>query len=148
MTGNFGPAYSKDIPLFLKNRKTVFAHNRAEFSLIIVAVINMWLGFDLRGIVAGLPSEAEWLMHRLGMRSFGHLFSAGVFNPDKINQDISRCNNCHTCIRVCPKGVFEAVGMHKIRVHRQRECFSCNACVTQCPERENSIACNNAGAVE
>lgn len=228
MTGIFGPAYSKDIPLFLKNRKTVFAHNRAEFSLpfrvemllsmnllvwfaigiitlfiepnmvlpinvafwiagfilyagfpvipgksgwlkaailsavqvsaiaiysvfmsfplfshwktmIIVTAINMWLGFDLRGIVAGLPSEAEWLMHRLGMRSFGHIFSAGVFNPGKINQDISKCNNCRTCIMVCPKGVFEAVDKHKIRVHRQRDCFSCNACVTQCPEAALSL---------
>jgi demethylmenaquinone methyltransferase/2-methoxy-6-polyprenyl-1,4-benzoquinol methylase len=32
--GVFGPAYSKDIPLFIKNRKTVFEHNRAEFSLL------------------------------------------------------------------------------------------------------------------
>ena len=32
--GLFGPAYSKDIPLFLKNRKTVFEHNKADFSLL------------------------------------------------------------------------------------------------------------------
>ncbi|MCK5207182.1 MAG: hypothetical protein KAQ79_04155, partial [Cyclobacteriaceae bacterium] len=182
--GIFGPAYSKNIPLFLKNRKTVFEHNKADFSLsfrlemllsmnfmvwivlgiitlfidpriffpisaffwiaglilyagfplipsksgwlkaiiltaveifaielfsililnismfshwkimIIITAINLWLGFDLRGTVAGNPSEAEWLMHQLGMNSFGHLFSAGVFIPGKINQDVKKCNNC------------------------------------------------------
>ena len=228
ITGIFGPAYSKDIPLFLKNRKTVLEHNRADFSMpfrlemllsmnfvvwlaigiitllieptmfllisanfwiagfmlyagfhlipgksgwlkatvltameiiaialysifislpifshwkamIIVFAINMWLGFDLRGIVTGLPSEAEWLMHRLGMSSFGHIFSAGVFNPGKINQDISNCNNCCICLMVCPKGVFEAVDKNKIRIHKQMECFSCNACVAQCPEAALSL---------
>jgi ubiquinone/menaquinone biosynthesis C-methylase UbiE/NAD-dependent dihydropyrimidine dehydrogenase PreA subunit len=202
--GLFGPAYSKNIPLFLKNRKTVFEHNRAEFSLpfrlemlfsmnllvwlaigiitlliklnmflpisatfwitglilyagfpvipgksgwlkaavlsamevigialysifislplfsqwkimLIVIAINMWLGFDLRGIVAGLPSEAEWLMHRLGMSSFSHIFAAGIFNPGKIQQDI------------------------KIRIQNQWECFACKACVVQCPETALSL---------
>jgi ubiquinone/menaquinone biosynthesis C-methylase UbiE/NAD-dependent dihydropyrimidine dehydrogenase PreA subunit len=228
ITGIFGPAHSKDIPLFLKNRKTVLEHNRAEFSLpfrlemllsmnlvvwfaigiitlliepnmflsisanfwlagfilyagfpvipgksgwlkaavlsameviaiavysvfmslpmfshwktmIIVIAINMWLGFDLRGIVAGLPSEAEWLMHRLGMSSFGHIFSAGVFNHNKIHQDIRKCNNCRICLTVCPKGVFEAVDKNKIRIQRQWECFSCNACAFQCPEAALSL---------
>ena len=228
MTGIFGPAYSKDLPLFLEDRETVREHNRAEFPLpfrlemllsmnfvvwfvigivtlsidpkmflpvsatfwtagfilyagfpvipgnsgwlkaaalsaievigvaaysvfmslpifshwkIMIALsgINMWLGFDLRGIVAGLPSEAEWLMHRLGMRSFGHIFSAGAFNPGKVNQDISNCNNCRTCLMVCPKDVFKAVGKNMIRVYRPDACFSCNACVTQCPEKALSL---------
>ncbi len=221
--GLFGPAYSKKLPLFLKNRKTVFENNRADFSLIfrlemllsmnfmawvaigiftllidpdriflfsvlfwisgltlyagfplipgksgwlkaavlsaieviaialysvfisqplfshwkmmvVVSAINMWLGFDLRGIVAGVSSEAEWLMHQLGMRSFGHIFSAGVFNPGKIRQDISKCNNCRICLTVCPKGVFGIADENMIRVQRQWECFSCNGCVTQCSE--------------
>jgi ubiquinone/menaquinone biosynthesis C-methylase UbiE/NAD-dependent dihydropyrimidine dehydrogenase PreA subunit len=223
-TGVFGPAYSKDIPLFIQNRKTVFEHNRAEFSLlfrlemllsmnfivwmvigilaliikpglffplsvyfwitgfilyagfplipgksgwlkaavlsvmeviaiglfsgfvlqmpvfsywkmmIMVCAINIWLGFDLRGIVAGNPSEAEWLMHRLGMSSFGHIFSAKVFSPGKIQQDVNKCNNCRTCFLVCPKGVFGFIDKDTIRVQKQWECFACNACVTQCAE--------------
>jgi len=88
-------------------------------TMIIVSAINMWFGFDLRGIVAGVISEAEWLMHQLGMRSFGHIFSAGVFNPGKIQQDMSKCNNCRICLMVCPKGVFETVDKNKIRVQRQ-----------------------------
>ena len=222
--GVFGPAYSKDIPLFIQNPKTVFEHNRAEFSLlfrlemllsmnfivwlvigilaliikpglffplsvyfwitgfilyagyplipgksgwlkaallsvmeviaiglfsgfvlqmpvfsywkmmIMVCAINIWLGFDLRGIVAGNPSEAEWLMHRLGMSSFGHIFSAKVFSPGKIQQDVNKCNNCRTCFLVCPKGVFGFIDKDTIRVQKQWECFACNACVTQCAE--------------
>jgi ubiquinone/menaquinone biosynthesis C-methylase UbiE/NAD-dependent dihydropyrimidine dehydrogenase PreA subunit len=226
--GLFGPAYSKNIPLFLKNRKTVFEHNRAEFSLpfrlemlfsmnllvwlaigiitlliklnmflpisatfwitglilyagfpvipgksgwlkaavlsamevigialysifislplfsqwkimLIVIAINMWLGFDLRGIVAGLPSEAEWLMHRLGMSSFSHIFAAGIFNPGKIQQDINKCNNCRICLMICPKGVYEIVDKNKIRIQNQWECFACKACVVQCPETALSL---------
>jgi NAD-dependent dihydropyrimidine dehydrogenase PreA subunit len=220
----FGPAYSKDIPLFLQNRKTVFEHNKADFSLlfrlemllsmnfiiwvaigiitlliepnmffpfsvcfwitgfilyagypvipgksgwfkafflsiievvaiamfsvfmshmsifshwkimIIVGAINIWLGFDLRGIVAGNPSEAEWLMHQLGMRSFGHIFSVEVFSSGKIHQDVNKCNNCRICLMVCPKGVFATADKINIRVLKQRECFACSACVTQCAE--------------
>jgi len=223
-SGVFGPAYSKDIPLFIQNPQTVFEHNRAEFSLlfrlemllsmnfivwmvigiltliikpglffplsayfwitgfilyagyplipgksgwlkaallsameviaiglfsgfllqmpvfsywkmmIMVCAINIWLGFDLRGIVAGHPSEAEWLMCRLGMRSFGHIFSAKVFSTGKIQQDVNKCNNCRTCFLVCPKGVFGFIDKDKIRVQKQWECFACNACVTQCAE--------------
>jgi NAD-dependent dihydropyrimidine dehydrogenase PreA subunit len=106
-----------------------------QWKIIFIAVAsNMWFGFDLRGIVAGVTSEAEWLMHRLGMRSFGHIFSSGVFKPGKIQQTISKCNDCRICLLVCPKGVFEIVGKNKIRVQRHQECFSCNACVFQCPE--------------
>lgn len=223
-TGFFGPAYSKDIPLFLRSRKTVFEHNKADFSLpfrlemllsmnfivwiaigiitlliepnmffpisaifwitgfvlyagfplipgksgwlkaailsvmevvaiamfsgfildmpifshwkimIIVSAINIWLGFDLRGIVAGNPSEAEWLMHKLGMNSFGHLFSAGVFSPGKIHQDVNKCSNCRICLLVCPKGVYEIIDKNKIRIQKQWECFACNACIAQCAE--------------
>ena len=227
--GIFGPAYSKNIPLFLKNRKTVFEHNKADFSLsfrlemllsmnfmvwivlgiitlfldpqiffpisaffwiaglilyagfplipsksgwlkaiiltvveifamvlfsililnismfshwkimIIITAINLWLGFDLRGTVAGNPSEAEWLMHQLGMNSFGHLFSAGVFIPGKINQDVKKCNNCRICLIVCPKNVYEIVDTNKIRILKQWECFACKACVTQCEEDALSL---------
>ncbi len=228
-TGIFGPAYSKDIPLFLKDRDTLFEHNKAKFSLlyrlemllsmnfiawivigistlliepgaifplsvlfwitglilyagfpaipgksgwlkaivlslleviviagssliilhmplfyhwkimVVVSAINIWFGLDLKGIVAGYPSEAEWLMHKLGMGSFGHIFSSGVFHEGKIRQDMSKCKNCRTCLMVCPKGVFEALDKDKIRVQRQQECFACNACVTQCDEGALSL---------
>ncbi|MCP3941415.1 MAG: methyltransferase domain-containing protein [Desulfobacteraceae bacterium] len=228
-TGIFGTAYAKDIPPFLKKRKTIFEHNKADFSLpfrlemllsmnflvwmilgtitlfikpnlffpvsifywmtgfvlyagfpvipgksswfktvilsiieaiaiavfsvfilkvpifkhwdimIMVSLINLWLGFDLRGIVAGNPSEAEWLMHKLGMTSFGYLFSAGVFSPGKIHQDKNRCNNCRICLIVCPKGVYGIVDKNKIRIKKQWECFACNACITQCEKDALSL---------
>ena len=111
--------------------RPIFSHWKP---MLIVTAINMWLGFDLRGIVAGLPSEAEWLMHRLGMNSFGRIFSAGAFKPGKVYQDTEKCNNCRICFMICPKGVFGAVDGSKIRIQSPRECFACNACVVQCPE--------------
>ena len=222
--GLFGPAYSKNIPEYLKNHNTVFENNKADFSflfrlemllsmnfiiwfvlaivilatapnillpvslyfwltgfvfyagypvipgksgwlkasvfslieVVLIALIslfilkiplfsywktmlgltaiNLWLGFDLKGIVAGYPSEAEWLMRRLGMKSFGHIFSAEKQNEGIIQQDINRCNNCRICLMVCPKGVFDIVENKNIRIENSPECFACNACATQCPE--------------
>jgi len=109
----------------------IFSHWKI---MIIASAINIWLGFDLRGIVAGNSSEAEWLMYKLGMSSFGHIFSAENFNTGKIQQDVNKCNNCRLCFMVCPKEVFDIVDKNKIRVQKQWECFACNACVTQCAE--------------
>jgi ubiquinone/menaquinone biosynthesis C-methylase UbiE/NAD-dependent dihydropyrimidine dehydrogenase PreA subunit len=228
-TGLFGPAYSKDIVSFLKNRKTVLEHNKAEFSLLfrlemllsmnfvvwlvigvitlliepnmffslsaffwitgfvlyagfplipgksgwlkaailslvevvaialysvfilhapifshwgtmlVASAINIWLGFDLRGIVAGNSSEAEWLMYKLGMGSFGHIFSARFLSFGKIRQDVDKCDNCRTCLMVCPKGVFGFVDENNIRAQKGWECFACKACVTQCPKEALSL---------
>ncbi len=107
--------------------------------MIIVSALNIWLGFDVRGIVAGDPSEAEWLMNKLGMASFGHLFSSGVFSLGRIHQDITKCNNCRICFMVCPKGVFGIVDKRKVRIQKQRDCFACNACVSQCTEGALSL---------
>ncbi len=224
-SGIFGPAYAKDIPLFLKNRKSLHQMNRAKFpflfrmemllsmnfilwiaagiiallfkphiflalsalfwamgfilyagfsyipgnsgwlkavvlslstvlaivilsiyvfhapafiywkSMLALSIITLWFGFDLRGIVSGRPSEAEWLMHKLGVQSLAHVFTEGVYNAGQIQQDINKCNDCQICLLVCPKGVFEKVDKNKIRVQRQKECFACSACVTQCPQR-------------
>ena len=52
-TGLFGPAYSKNIPLFLKNRKTVFEHNKVDFSLFfrLEMLLSMnfivWVGIGI-----------------------------------------------------------------------------------------------------
>ncbi len=102
--------------------------------MVGTTVINLWLGFDLKGIVAGYPSEAEWLMRRIGMKSFGHIFSAEKQNEGIIQQDINKCTNCRICLMVCPKGVFDVVENKNIRIKNPTECFACNACVTQCPE--------------
>jgi len=109
-------------------------------SMTIITAINLWLGFDLKGIVAGYPSEAEWLMKRLGMKSFGHLFSAEKHTEGYICQDIEKCTDCRICLMVCPKGVFGVVGKKSIRIRNRTECFACNACVTQCPEKVLHLA--------
>jgi len=222
--GLFGPAYSKDLPQYLRSHKTVFDNNKADFSfpfrmemllsmnfiiwfVLVLAVlfivpkmllpvsiyfwltgfvlyagfpilpgksgwlkagllsiieivaiafhatfilqipafanwqfmlgltgINLMLGFDLKGIVAGYPSEAEWLMKKLGVKSLGHLLSAHKQVDGLIQQDIDKCNDCRMCLMVCPKGVFDVVDKKKVRIQRQSECFACNACVTQCAE--------------
>jgi len=222
--GVFGPAYSKDIPEYLQNHRSVLQHNRVKFALpfrlemlasmnflmwlafAVIAVfiapklflqfsalfwtaglilyagypiipgksgwlkagvfsaieitaiallsifffktpafhywglmasalaINLWLGFDLRGIVAGDSSEAEWLMHKLNAKSLGHLFVAEALNVGRIQQDIDKCNDCEICLRICPKGVYAIAGKSNVRIQQQSKCFACNACVVQCPQ--------------
>ena len=102
--------------------------------MVALSVINISLGFDLRGIVAGYPSEAEWLMKKFGMKSLGHIFSAEKETEGLIQQDINKCTNCRICLMVCPKGVFDIAENKDIRIKNRLECFACNACVTQCPE--------------
>jgi demethylmenaquinone methyltransferase/2-methoxy-6-polyprenyl-1,4-benzoquinol methylase len=223
--GLFGPAYSKDIPEYLKNHKSVFDNNIANFSLLFrlemllsmnfiiwfvfaavlliispnslltasiyfwsmglflyaaypfipgksgwlkagtfsiieilaislysflilkipafsswkamlgITIVNLLLGFDLKGIVTGYPSEAEWLIKKIGMKSFWHIFSADKQIEGIIQQDITKCNNCRICLMVCPKGVFGIDENKNIRILNPSECFACNACVTQCNEK-------------
>lgn len=94
--------------------------------------INMLLGFDIKGIVAGYPSEAEWLLLRFGINSFGHIFSSARKNEGFIHQDTSKCNDCRMCLIVCPKNIFALEGKKQVRIKNQTECFACNGCVTQC----------------
>lgn len=96
--------------------------------------LTLWLGFDLKGIVAGDTSEAEWLMHKLGVKSMGHLFSAEAKETGIITQDLDKCTNCEICILVCPKGVFGFAGKKKVVIQNRGACFACNACVRQCPD--------------
>ncbi len=102
--------------------------------MIFLVGINIWLGFDLRGIVAGNPSEAERLMHRLGIESLGQLLSPGGYHFGYIHQDADLCNDCRMCLIVCPKDVYQINDSGRVRINQQWECFACNACVIQCRE--------------
>ncbi len=220
--GLFGPAYARDIPLFLDDHKSVFKTNRTKFALpfrlemllamnfiiwlgvalftlivdrsafytislyfwiagfvlyagfpfmpgksgwakagmisigvillfalysvllshisilaywkIILSftIINFLLGFDLKGIVAGYPSEAEWLLLKLRAKSFGHIFSSARQMEGFIHQDISKCNDCRMCLMVCPKNVYTIELGNQVRIKNPDECFACRGCVTQC----------------
>lgn len=102
--------------------------------MIVVFVINMWLGFDLRGIVAGYSSEAEQLLDKLGFKSFGGYFSTENKEFGIINLDKDKCIDCETCLNVCPKGVYgQEVNQDEVFLQHPESCFECNACIRQCP---------------
>lgn len=108
--------------------------------IVAICTITMWLGFDLKGIVGGNPSEAEWLLNRLGIRSIGRFFSADVKKLGAVRQDRNKCSGCQNCLNVCPKGVFVLSGdKNEVTLKNQSECFTCNACVMQCPTGALSI---------
>lgn len=107
--------------------------------MIVLVLLNVWLGLDLKGIVAGDQSEAEQLLYTLGVKSLGGLFSTDVKNLGKIQQDREKCINCKTCLEVCPEAVFGITESGEVILKSPKECFCCNACVNQCPAEALSI---------
>jgi NAD-dependent dihydropyrimidine dehydrogenase PreA subunit len=103
--------------------------------MIAVLFVCFWLGFDLRGIVEGSPSEATGLLEKLGIYSIGKLYTSKGKTKGVFHYDISLCSQCHTCWNVCPKGVFDLVeeGKYVKPVHPDA-CLRCGACVCQCPK--------------
>ena len=104
-------------------------------------IVCFWLGFDLRGIVEGSPSEATRLMDRLGIHSLGSLYSSRSENKGILHFDTVLCSQCRTCINVCPKGVFDLIDSEKkVYPVYPAACLTCGACVRQCPERALTIS--------
>jgi NAD-dependent dihydropyrimidine dehydrogenase PreA subunit len=102
--------------------------------------LALWLGFDVKGIVGGNVSEAESLMHKLGVKSFGTFYTANPAKRGFIQHDRVVCTNCLRCLDVCPKGVFVFRDSERqVLPFNLKECLVCQACVKQCPSRALSV---------
>ena len=113
--------------------------------IFVAVVLTLWLGFDLKGIVGGNLSEAESLMHKLGFKSVGRIFSAHPAKLGSIRHDRHACTNCLTCLNVCPKGVYSIADKdNQINLTNAEACFNCNACIKQCPSEALSFDVDKA----
>ena len=102
-------------------------------------------GFDMAGIVSARRSDPERFLDRLGVKSLGSLFSEKPLG--QITLERTRCNGCRACLDVCPLGVWDDLGPDKRIQFRDRDaCFSCSACVRQCPEQALALAPNAASS--
>ena len=100
----------------------------------------LWLGFDLKGIVGGNASEADSLMHKLGVKSVGTFYRANPTKRGFIRHDPSACTNCLRCIDVCPQAVFRFPdGDQRVLLSDPEACLVCQACVKQCPSGALSV---------
>jgi len=77
--------------------------------MIVTVVVCLWLGFDLRGIVEGSPSEATKLLEKFGVHSIGKFYSSHSKTKGILRYDPALCTHCRTCMGVCPNGVFDLV---------------------------------------
>ncbi len=112
-----------------------FAHwgwQLATFAVFFAA------GFDLAGTASARRSDAELMMHRLGVSSFGSLFSEKELG--EIHLDRALCKGCNTCFEICPVGVYGGIdGDRKSTFADSDACFACGACVMQCPSGALSL---------
>jgi len=110
--------------------------SRGHFShfvgwIIVTVFVNLWLGFDLRGIVSGDTSEAVILLNKLHVRSFGKLHKASKKESQAVRLNYDLCTVCAQCVRVCPANAISETN-HRIKLD-QPKCMKCGACVKQCP---------------
>lgn len=106
---------------------------------VAVFAIFFAAGLDLAGTASARKSDAELLMHKLGFKSFGSLFSEKDLG--EIALDREKCKGCGTCMKICPVGVYGGLDSEKKTTFRDRDaCFACGACVKQCPEGALSIS--------
>ena len=104
--------------------------------MVTVLLVSLWLGLDIRGILSGKTSEAAEMLEKLGIHSVGKLYSSRGKTRGGIVQDKVLCTGCRKCILVCPNGVFDYIEEDKkADPARPEECFTCGACVFQCPEK-------------
>jgi ubiquinone/menaquinone biosynthesis C-methylase UbiE/NAD-dependent dihydropyrimidine dehydrogenase PreA subunit len=99
--------------------------------IVVTVCVNLWLGFDLRGIVSGDTSEAVLLLNKLHIRSFGKLHKASQKESQSVRLNYDRCTVCGLCVRLCPVNALSEKDIH-IKLE-QRKCMKCGACVKQCP---------------
>ena len=107
--------------------------------MIATFIVFFAAGSDLAGTVSPRESDAERLMQRLGLQSFGSLFSAKAVGKITLARD--KCEGCESCRDACLLGVFGGLGPDKKIVFRDRDaCFVCGACVKQCPQEALALA--------
>ncbi len=100
--------------------------------IMATVLINLWFGFDLRGIASSGTSEAVILLNKLNIKSFGKLHKASSRELRSIYIDYNLCIKCKLCIKVCPVNVFE-FDNETINLKYLKKCMKCGACVKQCP---------------
>ncbi len=95
-------------------------------------------GFDLAGTASGKKSDPMNLVKSLGINSLPGLMKGTESGSLMLDHD--RCSGCRTCSEVCPLGVYDDLDEDKKITFRDREaCFSCGACVIQCPQGALSL---------
>ena len=105
-----------------------------------VAILTLWLGFDLKGIVGANQSEPESLLHKLGVGSIGQIHKPRNNLTGSISHNPELCINCGTCIMVCPKSVFIRTQKNgKVVLGNSNACLRCQACLKQCLSKAISI---------
>lgn len=60
---------------------------------------------------------------------------------------LSRCTQCHICVRVCPSNVFDIVPDAAPKIARQDDCQTCYLCEIYCPEDALYVAPHAEGPV-
>jgi ferredoxin len=63
-----------------------------------------------------------------------------IYYPEvlTLELDMTKCNNCGMCMKVCPHEVFTLLDK-KIRIARREYCMECGACKRNCSQDAISV---------
>jgi len=106
--------------------------------LIIAMAVLLVYGTELGGLASTMPSDLDPFLARLGIGAIGNVALAGTVRTELLNEFRvlkyyrDRCVRCHSCVEVCPQGVWD-VGDDKRAVFAHKgKCTACVACLVQC----------------
>ena len=100
---------------------------------ILTFILYFFIGFDLAGIASSRRSDAVVFIARFGLKFLEKHYDEDVLGAITLHAE--KCSGCGTCRSICPLGVFDGLDEKRKMTFRDRDaCFTCRACVKQCPE--------------
>jgi len=119
-------------------------HVRADLIIAIIALL--FFGSELGGLSSTMRSDLDPLLARLGIGALGNAAFAGTIRTEllngerKLRYDREACVACHSCIEVCPRGVWVEGEDGRAEFARPEACTACRACLVQCgPEAIKAV---------
>lgn len=106
--------------------------------LLIAMIALLFFGSELGGLSSTMRSDLDPLLARLGIGAVGNAAFAGTVRTDLLNgvraltYDREACVACHSCIEVCPQGVWAIGEDGRAEFARPGACTACRACLVQC----------------
>ena len=106
--------------------------------LVIAMVVLLFIGSELGGLSSTMGSDLDPFLAKLGIGAVGNATFTDTVRTELLNgyrrltYDRERCKACHSCVEVCPQGVWKIGGDKRAEFAHPKACTACRACLVQC----------------